>query len=322
MAGGFNTATVTAPSDSGSIAQWITNQTDAVLQSAVAQPIEQLTTALLPIITMGLTLQFLAYAFAIMHGQGGMTVTEFFKKAIMVAIIATVATAGGLYQTDISKTMLSLPDDLTAVVTGNTTVAAEVDKLQKKTTTATERMGSAGGESNSWYSVLPSTKEVFVGILTFVVTINSAVVGAAIAVIMVVIKVGMALVVATGPLFIAGLLFEPTKKLFDSWVAQALNFIFLALLAGLIFAILLQMNLQFIEAMAKFIDEGETNLLALLAGQLLVGIASIAVMLMLPGLAAGLSGGFGAQMGIGAAGRGAFTAMRISRMLPRIPKGK
>src|SRR3546814_16882070 len=84
-------------------------------------------------------------------------------------------------------------------------------------------MGSAGRESNSWYSVLPSTKEVFVGILTFAVTINSAVVGAAIAVIMVVIKVGMALVVATGPLFIAGLLFEPTKKLFDSWVAQALK---------------------------------------------------------------------------------------------------
>lgn len=158
MAGGFNTATVTAPPDSGSIAQWITNQTDAVLQSAVAQPIEQLTTALLPIITMGLTLQFLAYAFAIMHGQGSMTVTEFFKKAVMVAIIAMVATAGGLYQTDISQTMLSLPDDLTAVVTGNTTVAAEVDKLQQKTTAATDRMGSAGGESNSWYSVLPSTK--------------------------------------------------------------------------------------------------------------------------------------------------------------------
>src|SRR3546814_12015385 len=95
MAGGFNTATVTAPPDSGSIAQWITNQTDAVLQSAVAQPIEQLTTALLPIINMGLTLQFLAYAFAIMLGQGGMTVTEFFKKAVMVAIIAMVANARG-----------------------------------------------------------------------------------------------------------------------------------------------------------------------------------------------------------------------------------
>ena len=94
MPTGFTSTQVAAPQDPESIAQWITSQTEAVLQSAVAQPIAELTDALLPVITLGLTLQFMAYAFAIMHGHGTMTITEFFKKAIVVAIVAMIATAG------------------------------------------------------------------------------------------------------------------------------------------------------------------------------------------------------------------------------------
>jgi len=318
MPAGFTSPQVAAPQDPESIAQWITTQTEAVLQSAVAQPIADLTNALTPVITLGLTLQFMAYAFAIMHGQGSMNVTEFFKKAIGVAVIAMFATAGGLYQTEISQTMLGLPDALTSVVIGETTVAAQVDKLQQETSVATQSMGKAG--DTGWFDFVPDARQIIITLLTFSVTVSSAIVGGIIAVITIVIKVGMALIVASGPLFIAFLLFEPTRKMFDSWVAQALNFVFLALMAGLVFAILLQMNLQFIRAMAQWLDGGNVSLMSLFAGQILVSIASIVVMTMLPGMAAGLSSGFGAQFGIGTASRGAFTAMRLrSMMKPRLP---
>ena len=313
MPTGFSSTQVSAPQDPESIAQWITTQTEAVLQSAVNQPIAELTSALTPVITLGLTLQFMAYAFAIMHGQGNMTVTEFFKKAVGVAIIAMIATAGGLYQSEIAQTMLGLPDALTSVVIGETTVAAQVDRLQQETSVATSSMGNAG--DSGWFDFVPDTRQIIITLLTFGVTVSSAVVGGIIAVITIVIKVGMALSVATGPLFIAFLLFEPTRKMFDSWVAQALNFVFLALLAGLIFAVLLQLNLQFVRAMAQWLDGGNVSLMALFAGQVLVAIASTVIMTMLPGMAAGLSSGFGAQFGIGAASRGAFTALRLRSMI-------
>lgn len=318
MPSGFANAQVSAPPDPSNIAQWITTQTETVLQSAVAQPIAELTSALVPVISLGLTLQFMAYAFAIMHGQGSMTVTEFFKKATGVAIITMVATAGGLYQTEIAQTLLGLPDALTSVVIGETTVAAQVDKLQQETSVATQSMGNAG--ESGWFDFVPDARQIIITLLTFAVTINSAIVGGIIAVITVVVKVGMALIVASGPLFIAFLLFEPTRKMFDSWVAQALNFVFLALLAGLIFAVLLQLNLQFVRAMAQWLDGGDVNLMALFAGQLLVAIASLVIMTMLPGMAAALSSGFGAQFGIGAASRGAYTAVRLRNLLkPRLP---
>ena len=318
MPTGFSSTQVSAPQDPESIAQWITTQTESVLQSAVNQPIAELTSALTPVITLGLTLQFMAYAFAIMHGQGNMTVTEFFKKAVGVAIVAMIATAGGLYQNEIAQTMLGLPDALTSVVIGETTVAAQVDRLQQETSVATSSMGNAG--DSGWFDFVPDARQIIITLLTFGVTVSSAVVGGIIAVITIVIKVGMALIVATGPLFIAFLLFEPTRKMFDSWVAQALNFVFLALLAGLIFAVLLQLNLQFVRAMAQWLDGGNVSLMALFAGQVLVAIASIVIMTMLPGMAAGLSSGFGAQLGIGAASRGAFSALRLRSLIkPGLP---
>jgi len=183
-------AQVSAPQDPESIAQWITTQTEAVLASAVAQPISALTEALTPVITIGLTLQFMAFAFAIMHGHGTMTITEFFKKAIIVAIVAMIATAGGLYQTDIAHTMLGLPDALTSVVIGDTTVAAQVDKLQKETAIATNSMGTAG--DSGWFDFVPDARQIIITLLTFAVTVGAAIVGGIIAVINIVIKVGMA----------------------------------------------------------------------------------------------------------------------------------
>lgn len=304
---------VTPPSAPSDIAQWVMTQTENVLSNAVNGPIQVLFEALMPVIVIGLTLQFVIYAFVLMNGQGGMTITEFFHKAILVTIVSMIFGTGGLYQSDIATTMIGLPDDVTQLALGTGDVATEVDRLQNETGKASNAM--MGKSADSWYNVLPSTREVLVGILATLVRVNAAVVGSIIMVIVVVCKVGMALVVATGPIFIAATLFEPTKPLFKSWVSQALNFIFLALLAGIIFGLILQINIQLIRMIADHINGGAKDILGLFAAQLLVGVASLVIMIMLPGLASGLSSGFGAQLGVGSAARGAFSIMRLRSMM-------
>jgi len=308
------TPPITQPAAPSDIAQWVMTQTQNTLNDAVTGPMQALFEALMPVIVVGLTLQFVVYAFALMHGQGGMTVTEFFRKAIMVVIISIFFGVGGLYQSDIAQAMIALPDDVTELAMGTGSVAEEVDKLQTETSKASNAMIGKGG-NGAWYNVLPSTKEVLVSLLATLVRINAAIIGSLIMVIVVVCKVGMALVVAAGPIFIAATLFEPTKPLFNSWVSQALNFVFLALLAGLIFGLLLQMNIQLIRMIAEQINGGAKDILGLYGAQLLVGVASFVVMIMLPGLAAGLSNGFGARLGIGSAAHGAFSVLRLRSML-------
>ncbi|QAA94394.1 type IV secretion system protein [Pollutimonas thiosulfatoxidans] len=307
------TPSVAAPTTPSNIAEWVMTQTESILSDAINGPMQALFEALMPVIVVGLTLQFVVYAFALMHGQSNMTVTEFFRKAILVAIVSMIFGAGGLYQNDIAKTMIALPDDVTQLALGTGNVAAEVDKLQNETSEASNAM--LGASDRPWYNFMPSTREVLVSILATLLRINAAVVGSIIMVIVVVCKVGMALVVAAGPLFIAATLFEPTKPLFNNWVSQALNFVFLALLAGLVFGLILQLNIQLIRMIADQIETGMADVLSLFGAQVLVGAASLVIMILIPGLAAGLSNGFGAQLGVGSAARGAFSVLRLRSML-------
>ncbi|MBC2770044.1 type IV secretion system protein [Pusillimonas sp. 7-48] len=307
------TPSVAAPTTPSNIAEWVMTQTESILSDAINGPMQALFEALMPVIVVGLTLQFVVYAFALMHGQSNMTVTEFFRKAILVAIVSMIFGAGGLYQNDIAKTMIALPDDVTQLALGTGNVAAEVDKLQNETSEASNAM--LGSSDRPWYNFMPSTREVLVSILATLLRINAAVVGSIIMVIVVVCKVGMALVVAAGPLFISATLFEPTKPLFNNWVSQALNFVFLALLAGLVFGLILQLNIQLIRMIADQIETGMADVLSLFGAQVLVGAASLVIMILIPGLAAGLSNGFGAQLGVGSAARGAFSVLRLRSML-------
>lgn len=307
------TPSVAAPTTPSNIAEWVMTQTENILSDAINRPMQALFEALMPVIVVGLTLQFVVYAFALMHGQSNMTVTEFFRKAILVAIVSMIFGVGGLYQNDIAKTMIALPDDVTQLALGTGNVAAEVDKLQNETSEASNAM--LGASDRPWYNFMPSTREVLVSILATLLRINAAVVGSIIMVIVVVCKVGMALVVAAGPLFIAATLFEPTKSLFNNWVSQALNFVFLALLAGLVFGLILQLNIQLIRMIADQIETGMADVLSLFGAQVLVGAASLVIMILIPGLAAGLSNGFGAQLGVGSAARGAFSVLRLRSML-------
>jgi len=309
----FDVQAMSPPENTDEISQWVMSQVDAVLHDAIAVPIEQLISALAPIIVIALSIQFLVYAMALMRGHGDMSVTEFFWKSVRIAIIASFATAGGIYQTSIADLMVSLPDEAAGIISTNHTITERIDELREMTQEATSDMQQ--GDSGGFFLDLKGTVlSLYAGYLSAL----TAIISAGLAVLLVVVKVGMALVVATGPFFITALAFEPTKRLFDNWVSQALNFIFLAVLVGLVFSFLLQMNLMYMSMFISQLGTGDNEVLALLGGYSLTVIASIVVLFFIPGLAQGLSGGFGAQLGVGIAGRSAFTTLHATSLARRL----
>lgn len=308
----FNSSQISQPENADRIAEWLMNQVDVVLNSAVARPIEQLAEALSPLIIIGLTIQFLFYTMLIMRGHGNMTVTELIWKYFRIALIAGVATTGGVYQTHIVSTMISLPDDVVSVVAGKTTVANEIDQLRQSSQKAANEID----KRDTGY--LPSSEDIILWLMKTGIHVNAMILGAVIAILMIVVKVGMALIVATGPIFISALAFDRTEGMFNSWISQALNFVFLALLAGLVFGIFIQINIAYVKMMIEIIGKGNIQVLPLVAAQLLVVVASVFVIIMIPGMAQGLSGGFGAQFGVGSASRGAMSALRASHLVRKL----
>lgn len=321
------------PSGADGFVQWLMTSTEHVLQSAVNEPMQKLFESIAPVIVVGLSLQFIVYAFAIMQGDGPMTVTEFFKKAIRVAIISGFFGSAGFFQTQIASTMIALPDDMVRAVSTADSFASRIDAIQKETSNVTSAMTGNSKSDNSkpapsghwlkdkWnsvknisfdFNVLPDTRKIMVTILATGMSFSASFTNGLLAVLILVCKVGMALVVVAGPVFIAALLFEPTIKLFHSWVGAALNFVILALLAGLVFGLLLELNLQTIKMIGTQVESGK-DLLGLFGVQMLIGVASVAVIIMVPMLASSLSGGFGANFGVGSASHGAFRLVRLFR---------
>src|SRR5205085_7730636 len=53
-------------------------------------------------------------------------------------------------------------------------------------------------------------------------------------------KIALSVLLALGPLYIALLFFETTKRFFEAWVAQLANYAFVALLTVLVAALMMQ----------------------------------------------------------------------------------
>ncbi|MGY2492833.1 type IV secretion system protein, partial [Cupriavidus sp. CP313] len=101
-------------------------------------------------------------------------------------------------------------------------------------------------------------------------------------------KFSLGLLLALGPLFIAAALFPATRKFFETWTAQCLNYAFLTAL----FAAAAAIEVQFATSILRK-DEG--YVMGIVDAYVLgaMGLVFIVVSLNLPGLASALAGGVG-----------------------------
>src|SRR6266498_2285744 len=131
-----------------------------------------------------------------MRGTVQQPVREFLGKVIRTALIVSVALGAGLYQRDIAEVIRTVPDDRAA------------GQGLSKAEDAFEKGGIMTQQGIAFYTF---------GVLMLLATVIMVGVGGAL---ILVAKVMLALLAGLGPLFIAALLFDATKRFFDRWVAM------------------------------------------------------------------------------------------------------
>ena len=112
-------------------------------------------------------------------------------------------------------------------------------------------------------------------------------------------KVALGILVATGPLFISAALFPATRDLFKNWTAQCLNYAFLVML----FSFAAQIEIAMVQSLIP-----NDFALADVFVCILVCCVMVFVSLNFPSLAAALAGGIGISS--------------MVRKLPRLPSFK
>ncbi|HEY0746445.1 MAG TPA: type IV secretion system protein, partial [Steroidobacteraceae bacterium] len=133
-------------------------------------------------------------------------------------------------------------------------------------------------------------------------------------------KIALSVLIAMGPIFLALLLFESTKKFFEAWIAQLCNYAFLTILAVLVAALMLHViTVAAQAAAAKGGDITLADALKVCAAAALTFLIMKQVPSMAQGLASGIAlSGFGAigsllRTGVGLTQGGAKRVKDFSR---------
>ena len=202
-------------------------------------------------------------------------------RVFRVVLIGTIALGAGVYGPVIASFLYNTPGQLASVVAGGTT---NVQTVMDSALSLGDDIASAFMSLVSLSSPGASFAAILSAMVVWIFTAVVVLYGAALIVLS---KVILGLVIALGPLFIVLLLFDATKKFFESWLGQALNYLFIFALVVAAISIMFamwtpQLNYALANNAAGF---------SALIPMIIVGGASLIIVMQVTALASGLAGG-------------------------------
>jgi type IV secretion system protein VirB6 len=244
-----------------------------------------------PLATLG-TVAFVLFGLVLLSGRSEIPVAEFVKKGGLLALVLTIGTSAATFNSVLAAHLLALPDELMAVFAGTSGSGAiddtaSVGRVLDGIATQSIDGIAAIWQSGGWTDPGPAFMAVF---LFAVFLLFGASAGYAV----LVMKIGLALSVALGPLLILGLLFNATREFFTRWLSYVLQF---AVLAGLIGGVAGIADAVVATYLAGINSGGQAlDLVQLLAPALVLVVLAI-LFAQLPGMASSITGGIGLGVG-------------------------
>jgi type IV secretion system protein VirB6 len=181
------------------------------------------------IVTFGV-LYVMVWGYLQLMGQVEEPFLAGFKRLFMLAIILGAALHLWLYNSLIVDTVFVAPGVLAAAVIGAPDSVGIVDGILFAGDDAASLLIEKGGIFDGDFSYYLSGIAVYLIVgLTAIYTIFLLTLS----------RIALSVLLALGPLFIAALFFDSTKKFFESWIAQLANYAFITILTVLMAALML-----------------------------------------------------------------------------------
>jgi type IV secretion system protein VirB6 len=153
------------------------------------------------------------------------------KRLIVLAVILGVSLSLWLYNTVIVDTFFYAPTQLVAAVIGAYDSISTIDRITFLGNEAGASLIRQGGVLDGNFSLYIAGSAVYLIVgLTAVYTVFLLTLS----------RIALSVLIALGPLFVAFLFFESTKRFFESWIAQMANYAFVSILTVLVAALMLR----------------------------------------------------------------------------------
>jgi type IV secretion system protein VirB6 len=206
---------------------WLNGQ----LATYIGDNTARLATVLEPAIVTLATVYVMAWGYLQLTGKIDEPVVTGLKRILVLALILGVGLRLWLYNTLIVDTFYRAPAQLAAAMVGSADPVGTIDTIW-------ERGGAVAG--NLWNKAGLLTGDVGFYIAGAVVWCLMGVLCVYAMFLIALSSIALAVLLALGPLFIALLFFDATKRLFVAWIAQLTNYALITVLTVMVAVLLLR----------------------------------------------------------------------------------
>lgn len=273
--------------------QDILRRLDVSLATYVNDVTSNVITAITPVATNLMILYVILWGWAMMRGAIKEPVMDGMQRVVRIAIIIGIALNVGRYNAFLADWLWHTPEILAGYVAGiggsGTTVTNTqyLDGLLSQV----QLFGNAYWQkANGQAAAIGGIPDFGMLAMAFLVwAVGLLAIGYAFF-LLILSKIALSVLLGVGPIFVLMTLFQPTKRMFDLWMGQALTYVFLVMCTAAVIRMIMSfMHGYFLEASNAgvlanpHIDQG-------LAALAISGIAFL-MMLNVPSISAALGGG-------------------------------
>lgn len=209
---------MTAPSDN--LSDRILNMIDVALATFIVDTFNNLWAAITVSFRNLLILFLILYGLAIWRGLIKTPVQDMVWTALKFAVIFGLVSTWGLFNGIVVAFLTNTPDAMAGVVAGETgtTASGAIGAVYIDAIAAADEAMSESG----WFlpyilgGIILLTATLMVVYSIFLIALS---------------KIALAVLVGLGPLFLLFMMFKQTQKIFEAWLQQVINYIFVVVLA-------------------------------------------------------------------------------------------
>ncbi len=254
---------------------WLNGQ----LATYIGDNTARLASVLEPAFVTVATIYVMAWGYLHLTGRIDEPVMAGLKRILVLALVLGVGLRLWFYNTLIVDTFYTAPVQLAAAIVGSTDPVSTIDAVWNSGGTVAGNLWDKGGVLNlEWgFRIAAILVWCLIGVLCvyamFLFALSS---------------IALAVLLALGPLFIASLLFDATKRFFAAWMTQLANYGLITVLTVMVAALLLQIVKSYA---AQTAARGSAIFTVDVLNMLLIAVLVFLVMRQVMPIAAALAGG-------------------------------
>jgi len=254
---------------------WLNGQ----LANYIGANTARLASVLEPAVVTLATVYVMAWGYLHLTGKIDEPVLTGLKRILVLALILGASLRLWLYNTVIVETFYSAPAQLAAAMVGSADPVGTIDAIWESGGSVAGNLWDKGGglTGGLGFRLAGALVWCLMGVLCvyamFLIALSN---------------IALAVLLAVGPLFIAMLLFDATKRLFAAWVAQLTNYALITMLTVMVGALLLRVVQSYA---AQTAARGAAILTVDALHMVLIAVLVFLVLRQVMPIAAGLAGG-------------------------------